>query len=70
MKNDRKQALRAHDSVAIISPLQRKRSLIDERSEGNEGVDEMYETLHTLSSLLLTNTTIRKRSKAVPNSDL
>ena len=29
-------------------------------SEGNEGVDELGETLHTLASLLLTNTTLRR----------
>jgi len=31
-------------------------------------VDELSETLHNLASLLLTNKTIRKRSKAVPNT--
>jgi hypothetical protein len=31
-------------------------------------VDEHRETLHNLASLLLTNKTIRKRSKAVPNT--
>jgi hypothetical protein len=30
-------------------------------------VDDEREKLHNLSSLLLTNKTIRKRSKAVPN---
>jgi hypothetical protein len=30
-------------------------------------VDDANETLHNLISLLLTNKTIRKRSKAVPN---
>jgi hypothetical protein len=30
-------------------------------------VDEKRETLHNLISLLLTNKTIRRRSKAVPN---
>jgi hypothetical protein len=39
-----------------------------ERTVENEGVDELSETLHNLASLLLTNTTIRKRSKAVPNT--
>jgi hypothetical protein len=33
------------------------------------GVDELSETLHNLTSLLLTNKTIRKRSKAVPNTE-
>jgi hypothetical protein len=33
-------------------------------------VDDELETLHTLASLLLTNKTIRKRSKAVPNTVL
>jgi hypothetical protein len=33
-----------------------------------EGVDEQSETLHNLIPLLLTNKTIRKRSKAVPNT--
>jgi hypothetical protein len=41
-------------------------SLVLQRS-GKE-VDEHRETLHTLASLLLTNKTIRKRSKAVPNT--
>jgi hypothetical protein len=36
-------------------------------AEEKRGVDELSETRHNLSSLLLTNTTIRKRSKAVPN---
>jgi hypothetical protein len=36
----------------------------------NEGVDELSEARHNLSSLLLTNKTIRKRSKAVPNTKL
>jgi hypothetical protein len=31
-------------------------------------VDDDRETLDNLASLLLTNTTIRKRSKAVPNT--
>jgi hypothetical protein len=31
-------------------------------------VDDEREKLHNLSSLLLTNKTIRKRSKAVPNT--
>jgi hypothetical protein len=31
-------------------------------------VDDNRETLDNLASLLLTNTTIRKRSKAVPNT--
>jgi hypothetical protein len=31
-------------------------------------VDELRETLHNLAPLLLTNKTIRKRSKAVPNT--
>jgi hypothetical protein len=35
-----------------------------------EGVDELSETLHTLVPLLLTNKTIRKRSKAAPNTVL
>jgi hypothetical protein len=36
-----------------------------------EGVDELVETLHNLAPLLLTNKTIRKRSKqAVPNTVL
>jgi hypothetical protein len=33
-------------------------------------VDDHRETLHNLASLLLTNKTIRKRSKAVPNTVL
>jgi hypothetical protein len=51
--------LQAAEGLAIISPLQRKRCLIDERSEGKKGVDEIVVKLHNLSSLLLTNTTIR-----------
>jgi hypothetical protein len=38
--------------------------------QNRRGVDELSETLHNLTSLLLTNTTIRKRGKAVPNTDL
>jgi hypothetical protein len=34
------------------------------------GVDELSELMHNLASLLLTNKTIRKRSKAVPNTAL
>jgi hypothetical protein len=34
------------------------------------GVDELSEALHNLAPLLLTNKTIRKRSKAVPNTVL
>jgi hypothetical protein len=42
-----------------------------ERFDGEKKeVDEHRETLHNLSSLLLTNKTIRKRSKAVPNTVL
>ena len=41
-----------------------------ERNDEKERVDELSETLHNLASLLLTNTTIRKRSKAVPNTVL
>jgi hypothetical protein len=33
-------------------------------------VDEHRETLHNLTSLLLTNKTIRRHSKAVPNKVL
>jgi hypothetical protein len=36
--------------------------------ERKKEVDEHCETLHNLTSLLLTNKTIRKRSKAVPNT--
>jgi hypothetical protein len=39
------------------------------RTAENEGVDELSELMHNLSSLLLTNKTIRKRSKAVPNTE-
>jgi hypothetical protein len=41
-----------------------------ERTVENEEVDELSELMHNLTSLLLTNTTIRKRSKAVPNTVL
>jgi hypothetical protein len=42
-----------------------------ERFDGEKKeVDEHRETLHNLASLLLTNKTIRKRSKAVPNTVL
>jgi hypothetical protein len=40
------------------------------RQETKKEVDEHRETLHNLASLLLTNKTIRKRSKAVPNTVL
>jgi hypothetical protein len=36
----------------------------------NEGVDELGETLHNLSSLLLTNTTIRRTQQGVQNTVL
>jgi hypothetical protein len=42
---------------------------IDAKKRKKE-VDEHRETLHNLASLLLTNKTIRKRSKAVPNTKL
>jgi hypothetical protein len=38
------------------------------RTVENEEVDELSELMHNLTSLLLTNKTIRKRSKAVPNT--
>jgi hypothetical protein len=39
-----------------------------QRSEGKKGVDEIVVKLHTLSSLLLTNTTLRnKAASATPN---
>jgi hypothetical protein len=41
-----------------------------ERVAEKEEVDELSETLHNLTSLLLTNKTIRKRGKAVPNTVL
>jgi hypothetical protein len=46
--------------------IQRKSTPRNEKKE----VDEHRETLHNLASLLLTNKTIRKRSKAVPNTKL
>jgi hypothetical protein len=39
------------------------------RQEAKKEVDGWRETLHNLTSLLLTNKTIRKRSKAVPNTE-
>jgi hypothetical protein len=45
----------------LITPLVLKK---------NRGVDELSETRHNLLPLLLTNKTIRKRSKAVPNTVL
>jgi len=39
-------------------------------SRSEKEVDDHRETLHNLASLLLTNKTIRKRSKAVPNTVL
>jgi hypothetical protein len=63
--------LQAAGGLAIISPLQRRRRLIDERSEGKKGVDEIVVKLHNLSSLLLTNTTLRNMAaSAVPNKVL
>jgi hypothetical protein len=41
---------------------------VSERRDARKEVDDELETLHNLASLLLTNTTIRKRSKAVPNT--
>ena len=54
---------------AIVRVLLLQRTKIEtiQRTVENEGVDELSETLHNLTSLLLTNKTIRKRSKAVPN---
>jgi len=37
--------------------------------QNRRGVDELSEALHNLIPLLLTNKTIRKRSKAVPNTE-
>jgi hypothetical protein len=47
-----------------------KPSNSSERFDGEKEVDEHRETLHNLASLLLTNKTIRKCSKAVPNTVL
>jgi hypothetical protein len=57
---------------AIVRVLLLQRMKIEqiERTVENEGVDELSETLHNLTPLLLTNKTIRKRSKAVPNTKL
>jgi hypothetical protein len=41
---------------------------VPERHGVEKEVDDELETLHNLASLLLTNTTIRKCSKAVPNT--
>jgi hypothetical protein len=43
--------------------LRRGRSLTVAKAEEKDGVDELNEMIHTLLPLLLTNTTIRKRSK-------
>jgi hypothetical protein len=62
-------AFAAHEKLNRINQL----SLPDDQVEctaEKDGVDELSETLHNLISLLLTNKTIRKRSKAVPNTDL
>ena len=55
---------------AIVRVLLLQRTKIEtiQRTVENEGVDELSEALHNLTSLLLTNKTIRKRSKAVPNT--
>ena len=57
---------------AIVRVLLLQRTKIEtiQRTVENEGVDELSETLHNLTSLLLTNKTIRKCSKAVPNTVL
>jgi hypothetical protein len=57
---------------AIVRVLLLRHTKIEqiERVAEKEEVDELSETLHNLASLLLTNTTIRKRSKAVPNTVL
>jgi hypothetical protein len=57
---------------AIVRVLLLQRMKIEqiERTVENEGVDELSEVMHNLTSLLLTNKTIRKRSKAVPNTVL
>jgi len=59
----------AHGTVVCYSsaPPTHSQSL-RQRSEGKEGVDEILVRLHNLSSLLLTNTTLRnKAASAVPN---
>jgi hypothetical protein len=48
----------------------RLKSQGNRRDEAEKEVDEHRETLHNLASLLLTNKTIRERSKAVPNTVL
>jgi hypothetical protein len=58
-------------AFAIVRVLLLQRTKSNEFSvlQKQRGVDELSETLHNLTSLLLTNKTIRKRSKAVPNTE-
>jgi hypothetical protein len=53
-------SLRPGARFVIVSLLRRQRSFTAAKAEENEGVDELSETLHNLSSLLLTNKTIRR----------
>ena len=58
------------DGFAIVRVLLLQRMKSNEFSvlQKQRGVDELNETLHNLVPLLLTNKTIRKCSKAVPNT--
>jgi len=60
------------DGFAIVRVLllQRTKSKEFNVLQKQRGVDELSETLHNLTSLLLTNKTIRKCSKEVPNTKL
>jgi len=63
-------SLQGCGAVAILRVrfTARSKSRGNRRREAKKEVDEHRETLHNLASLLLTNKTIRKRSKAVPNT--
>jgi hypothetical protein len=53
-------------AFAIVR-LPQKRGCLKRDSAVKKRVDEKRETLHNLTSLLLTNTTLRNAQQAVPN---
>jgi hypothetical protein len=57
-------------SFGPSSKTKRTLTVLNASKGGEKEVDEHLETLDNLASLLLTNKTIRKRSKAVPNTVL
>jgi hypothetical protein len=69
-KRERNTSL-ACSRALCYSSVPRSEQLNNNKRRGKRSkkeVDEDRETMHNLTSLLLTNKTIRKRSKAVPNT--